>query len=94
MEHSFDSRVLLTHYSIVYATACLITYVWVVAYVPETRGVPLGKPMDELFVSPTDKISGLEDGEVEEIEDIDEHTALLSRQRERERRRSSFAGLH
>lgn len=50
--------------------------------------------MDDLFVSSTDKITGLEDGEVEEIEDIDEHTALLFRQRERERRRSSFAGLH
>lgn len=50
--------------------------------------------MDELFITSNDKISGLEEGEVEEIEDIDEQTALLFRQRERERRRSSFAGLN
>jgi hypothetical protein len=50
--------------------------------------------MDELFVSSTDKISGLEESEVEEIEDIDERTTLLFRERERARRRSSFAGLN
>lgn len=50
--------------------------------------------MDELFISSTDKISGLEEAEVEEVEDVDERTALLFRQRERERRRSSFAGLN
>lgn len=72
----------------------MITYIWVSACVPETRGVALGKPMDELFVTSSDKISGLEDAEVEQIEDVDERTALLFRERERARRRSSFAGLN
>lgn len=79
--------------SLVYAAFCLITYVWVVMYVPETRGVALGRPMDQLFED-TSKTSELNEPEVEEVEEVDERTALLHRERERQRRRSSFAGFN
>lgn len=84
---------LLTYnFSLIYAAFCIITYVWVALYVPETRGVPLGKAMDELFKS--SKASDTDTAEIEEVEDIDENTALLYREREIERRRSSFAGFN
>jgi len=79
--------------SIVYAAFCIIAFIWVVAYVPETRGVPLGKAMDELFAN-SSKASNMEEPEVEEVEEVDERTALLRREHERERRRSSFAGFN
>ena len=49
--------------------------------------------MDELFTDSPKALDAYE-AEVEEIEEVDESTALLSRARERERRRSSFAGFN
>lgn len=57
------------------------------ACVPETRGVALGKDMGLAFGQEVKE--GEEDGEVEEIEDIDEVTPLLGDQKRR--RRSSVA---
>ena len=53
-------------------------------FVPETRGLGVGKPMDELF--------GATDLTVDEeaIEEVSETTALLEHDR---RRRSSLAAL-
>jgi len=49
--------------------------------------------MDELFMD-SSKASIAYEAEVEEVEEVDERTALLSRAHERERRRSSFAGFN
>lgn len=54
---------------LVYAIFCILTYVWVEFGVPETRGVALGKEMDEVF-------GGFE-GEPEEDLEVSESTALL-----------------
>jgi hypothetical protein len=70
---------------VVYAAFCAISFVWVSAYVPETRGVPLGRPMDALF---DDDLK--DEMTAEEVEEVTETTALLRRQRQ-QRRRSSIA---
>jgi sugar porter (SP) family MFS transporter len=67
---------------LIYAIFCAISFVWVSACVPETRGVPLGRPMDALF---DDDLK--DEAAVEEVEEATETTALLRRQR----RRSSIA---
>jgi len=67
---------------LVYAAFCLISFVWVTLYVPETRGVPLGRAMNSLFED-----DSKDDVFVEEVEDVNETTALLRNQR---RRRSSI----
>jgi hypothetical protein len=36
-------------FSLIYAIFCILTYIWVSFYVPETRGVALGWAMDEVF---------------------------------------------
>lgn len=70
---------------LVYAIFCAISFVWVSACVPETRGVPLGRPMDALFDD------DLKDGmTIEEVEEVTETAALLRQQRQ-QRRRSSIA---
>jgi hypothetical protein len=69
---------------LLYAACCIISYIWVDSCVPETKGVPLGRPMDKLFIS----ASKNDVGSVEFIEDVDETTALLSRRAVRERRDS------
>jgi MFS family permease len=67
---------------LIYATFCAISLIWVSVCVPETRGVPLGRPMDALFDnSLKDEVTA------EEAEDVLETTALLRHQR----RRSSIA---
>jgi hypothetical protein len=68
---------------LIYAIFCAISFVWVGACVPETRGVPLGRPMDALF---DDSLK--DEATTEEVEDVSETTALLRRQ---QRRRSSIA---
>jgi hypothetical protein len=66
----------------IYAAFCTASYVRVSFYVPETRGVPLGKPMDELFGADAKDASA-----IEEVEDVSETTSLLRHHR----RRSSVA---
>jgi sugar porter (SP) family MFS transporter len=63
---------------LIYAIFCAISFVWVSACVPETRGVPLGRPMDALFDDDLkDEVT------VEEVEEVRETTALLRQQRRR-----------
>jgi hypothetical protein len=62
---------------LIYAIFCILTYIWCLFCVPETRNVALGKEMDEVF--------GTFDDEPEE--DL-ETTSLL---RNEHRRRASFA---
>jgi hypothetical protein len=63
---------------VIYAIFCAMSFVWVSACVPETRGVPLGRPMDALF---NDDLK--DEMTVEEVEEVTETTALLRRQRRR-----------
>jgi len=56
---------------LVYAACCLASFVWVAYCVPETKGVKLGREMDELFMEPEDLASG------EAVVEVDEETALL-----------------
>lgn len=66
---------------LIYAGFCFLSLIWVGVFVPETRGVGVGKPMDEIF--------GVEPSEDEEaIIEVSETTALLVHDR---RRRSSLA---
>jgi sugar porter (SP) family MFS transporter len=71
---------------VVYAIFCAISFVWVSACVPETRGVPLGRPMDALF---DDDLK--DEMMAEEVEEVTETTALLRQQQRQQRRRSSIA---
>ncbi|TKA61730.1 hypothetical protein B0A55_12208 [Friedmanniomyces simplex] len=66
---------------LIYGGFCILSFLWVYVFVPETRGVGVGKPMDELFGAavPDDEESFLE---------VSETTALLVHDR---RRRSSLA---
>lgn len=66
-------------HSLIYCGFCTLTLIWVVFYVPETRGVALGREMDKIF--------GLK-GEEEDI--VDESSALL---RNEHVRKASFASL-
>lgn len=68
--------------SLIYGGFCVLTLFWVTLYVPETRGVPLGRPMDEVF--------GMKD-DGEGV--VDESSALLENQPERVRK-ASFSVLH
>jgi Sugar (and other) transporter len=77
---------------LIYAGFCLASLVWVLFCVPETRGVPVGGAMDELFGRPEGKGSmGDLEGTIEEVEEFSETTSLLrSEHRLRnEHRRSS-----
>lgn len=67
---------------LIYAGFCVISFVWVSVFVPETRGLGVGKAMDELF----GRESPSEDEEA--VIEVSETTALLVRDR---RRRSSLA---
>jgi hypothetical protein len=49
--------------------------------------------MDQLFDTDSKALESNEP-EVEEVEEVDERTALLFRERERQRRRSSFVGYN
>jgi hypothetical protein len=69
---------------LLYAACCVISYIWVDAFVPETKGVPLGRSMDKLFISASKQVGS----STEFVEDVDETTALLSRRAIRERRES------
>jgi len=70
---------------VVFAGFCLLALVWVAIFVPETRGLGVGEPMDELFGADT-----LVNDDDEAIEEVSETTALLVHDR---RRRSSLAAL-
>jgi hypothetical protein len=63
---------------LIYAFFCAISFTWVSACVPETRGVVLGRPMDELF---DENLKGAV--AIEEVEEVTETTALLRHQRRR-----------
>ena len=67
---------------LIFAGFCMLSFVWVSVSVPETRGVGVGKPMDELFAA-----EGPSDNE-EAVLEVSETTALLVHDR---RRRSSLA---
>ena len=67
---------------LIFGMFCFISLLWIVFFAPETRGLGIGKPMDELFGGET--ISYDE----EAIEEVTEVTALLVHDR---RRRSSLA---
>jgi sugar porter (SP) family MFS transporter len=67
---------------LIYAGFCILSFIWVSTFVPETRGVGVGKAMDELFGSE----SPSEDEEA--IIEVSETTPLLVQDR---RRRSSLA---
>ncbi|KAK5119419.1 hypothetical protein LTR85_007519 [Meristemomyces frigidus] len=65
---------------VIYGGFCILSLLWVGIFVPETKGVGVGKPMDELFGAekPVDE---------ETIVEVSETTALLVHDR---RRRSSL----
>ena len=67
---------------LVYAGFCILTYVWVEFGVPETRGVALGKEMDDVF--------GTLEREPEEDLEVSETTALLNKTGSLNRRRGSL----
>lgn len=67
---------------LIYGGFCIISLLWVAIFVPETRGLGVGKPMDELFGAETPTT------EEEAIVEVSETTALLVHDR---RRRSSLA---
>ena len=69
---------------LIYAGFCILSFIWVSIFVPETRGVGVGKPMDELFGAEPPS----EDEEA--IMEVSETTALLVHDR---RRRSSLAAF-
>lgn len=71
---------------ILYAVCCFLSFIWCSFCVPETRGVALGRPMDELF---GDKETQGEEDALEEVDEVSEISPLL---REREHRRSSVVG--
>jgi hypothetical protein len=58
---------------VIYAIFCAVSFVWVAYYVPETKGVKLGKEMDELFTEGEGFASH------ECVVEVDEETALLGR---------------
>ena len=62
---------------------CIASFVWVGLFVPETRGLGVGEPMDELF-------GATDFADEEAIDEVSETTALLVHDR---RRRSSLASL-
>jgi len=66
---------------LIYAVFCGITLLWVILYVPETRGVAVGVDMDAVFGDTVEEIA---------VEEAAETTPLLL-QVEQRRRRSSFA---
>ncbi|KAL2354349.1 hypothetical protein BJ546DRAFT_1061361 [Cryomyces antarcticus] len=78
---------------LVYALCCALSLLWTHLAVPETRGVPLGRPMDALFDAPTDSAATMEtadgsgDRDGDDVEN--ETTALLRSRASAERRRSS-----
>lgn len=59
--------------SIIFGVSCAIVLVWCYFFVPETRGVGLGRPMDELFGF--DSKAGADEEEHEPTE----RTGLLER---------------
>ena len=76
---------------VLYGVCCVVSLVWCVVCVPETRGVGIGREMDEVFGE--GKGSGDEEGAVEEVEDVmevSERTPLMD-ERMKRRRRSSVA---
>jgi hypothetical protein len=75
---------------ILYGICNLLGMVFYYFCVPETRGVALGKDMSRAFGQEDLKDTEGE-GAVDEVEDIDDETPLLSA--ERRRRRSSIAIL-
>lgn len=67
---------------LVFGAFCFISLVWIAMFVPETRGLGIGRPMDELFGGETVVY------DEEAVEEVTEVTALLVHDR---RRRSSLA---
>jgi hypothetical protein len=72
---------------LVYAGFCAASCLWVSWCVPETKGVALGRPMDEIFE--TARVETTDD-DFEEVEDVSEVTVLLGRRNTHSQRRDSF----
>jgi hypothetical protein len=68
---------------LIYAAFCGASFLFVVFYVPETKGVALGRDMDKLFNAPQDDVA------IEEGEEVSEVTALLRRKNGQSLRRDS-----
>lgn len=66
---------------VIYGGFCILTLLWVILFVPETKGVGVGRPMDELFGAEIPAVDG------EAVVEVSETTALLVENR---RRRSSL----
>ena len=76
---------------VLYGVCCVLSLVWCAVCVPETRGVGIGREMDEVFGEGDG--GGDEEGAVEEVEDVmevSERTSLMG-ERMKRRRRSSVA---
>lgn len=75
---------------LVYGGFCVVTLAWVAGCVPETRGVAVGREMDEVFgADGKDPAAGEGDEEVMQV-GFDEGTGLLGAERER---RLSYASI-
>ena len=78
---------------ILYGGFGVLTLLFCYFFVPETRGVPLGRAMDAVFGDDL-KIDD-DTAAVEEVEDVDEEAPLLTKsmltERDKRRRRSSLA---
>ncbi len=74
---------------VVYGVFCVVSLVWCTAYVPETRGVGIGREMDEVFGM--GKADGDEGAAVEEVEDVMSERTPLIDAKMKKRRRSSVA---
>lgn len=64
---------------LIYGGFCVVTLAWVAACVPETKGVAMGRAMDELFGAEVKNED--EEEAVEEFMGVDERTGLLGRDR-------------
>lgn len=62
---------------IIFSSVNVFTLVWCILYIPETRGVPLGRPMDAVFESGS-KLEHYDPAEVEDIIVVGEETPLLN----------------
>jgi sugar porter (SP) family MFS transporter len=66
---------------LLFGICCFISQIWVYFYMPETKGVPVGRQMDELFGADLDDVD-------QAVVEVLETTPLIKHER---RRRSSLA---
>lgn len=73
----------LPRFSIFFGLCCLTCLVWIIFFVPETNGVALGRPMDELFGLQIDEEEEDEEDNLADSLGPTEITALLSNEHAR-----------